>query len=248
MKELEQFSTVDLETLLSYALLDRWDTKFLLPIERLPEFIEVLKNDYKALEINNNKISVYRNDYLDTDERTLFHQHRIGKLPRYKIRYRHYINSRISFLEIKKKIINGKTVKQRWEISFLETNLHAQYLNEQNFPIATTAAQLHLSLSNAFQRIALVSQQLKERVSIDFDLRFSQHSREIAMPSHAVVEVKQLQLNEHSIVFKKLRSWNITPLQFSKYCIGTCLLNPQLPSSAFSMALKQIKPTILQSI
>jgi hypothetical protein len=68
LKELEQFSTVDLETLLSYALLDRWDTKFLLPIERMPDFINALHFEYKLLKINNYKISSYSNDYLDTSD------------------------------------------------------------------------------------------------------------------------------------------------------------------------------------
>jgi hypothetical protein len=247
LKELEQFSTVDLETLLSYALLDRWDTKFLLPIERMPDFINALHFEYKLLKINNYKISSYSNDYLDTSDFHLFHQHRNGKLPRYKIRYRHYLQSQLTFLEIKKKITNGKTIKERWELPFRETNVHDRYLNSTNFPVASPR-DLQQTLTNSFQRIALVSPALRERVSIDFDLRFSQETHEVSMPSHAVIEVKQLQLNEHSIVFKQLRSWNITPTQFSKYCIGTCLLNPNVPASVFSIALKQIKPTILQPI
>lgn len=247
LKELEQFSTVDLETLLSYALLDRWDTKFLIPISLLPDFINALHFDYKLLEINKNKISSYSNDYLDTADLQLFHQHRIGKLPRYKIRYRHYLQSQLTFLEIKKKITNGKTVKERWELPFQETNDHDRYLNSTNFPVAKSE-DLQLTLTNSFQRIAMVSPAIKERVSIDFDLRFSHQFNEVSIPSHAVIEVKQLQLNEHSIVFKKLRSWNITPIQFSKYCIGTCLLNQNVPARVFSIALKQIKPTILQPI
>ena len=77
----------------------------------------------------------------------MFHNHHNGKLNRYKIRFRDYINTKNSFLEVKFKTNKGETIKSRQEIMYKsrEFNLgNNKFIEEMSgkrifpFPIQNT--------------------------------------------------------------------------------------------------------------
>ena len=109
---LEGFSPVNLTELESYGLLDRFDNKYALTFEQLMLLLPQLSEDYSILEIKSKRIFLYDNFYFDTDDLKFYFEHHNGKLNRYKIRYRRYVDSDIIYFEMKKKDNKNKTLKK----------------------------------------------------------------------------------------------------------------------------------------
>ena len=100
---LKQFDTATLEYVNTLNLNNRQDTKYAFRHSELSSVLEELKSNYKILEIENKKEFLYENLYYDTPDLFMYFQHHNGKLNRYKIRYRKYIDNNTIFFEIKKK-------------------------------------------------------------------------------------------------------------------------------------------------
>src|SRR5690349_14641030 len=94
-------------------LMNRKDTKFFFDKKKLPAIIDELLPHYKLLEINNTRLFSYKNIYFDTSDFFLYQQHHNKRVNRYKIRIRQYVESNLSFLEIKFKNNTGRTIKSR---------------------------------------------------------------------------------------------------------------------------------------
>jgi midasin (ATPase involved in ribosome maturation) len=109
---LKGFEPISLAEMDSVALMERTDLKFTLKIEAISELLKLLNKTYKCLEINNCRLSSYQTEYLDDHKNILFTNHQNGKLNRFKIRFRDYIQSKITFLEIKFKSNKGVTKKK----------------------------------------------------------------------------------------------------------------------------------------
>ena len=63
---------------------------------------------YKCVEIENKRVSQYQTLYYDTKDMKLYNEHHNGHLNRYKIRHRTYVDSNLSFLEVKFKNNKGR--------------------------------------------------------------------------------------------------------------------------------------------
>ena len=100
---LSQFETIALKEMDSVSLLKRIDTKFLTTESKLLEVIPHLLNDYRVLEIGENRLMNYATLYFDTEDLKSYTEHHNGKAKRVKIRMRKYIDSNLCFLEIKEK-------------------------------------------------------------------------------------------------------------------------------------------------
>ena len=99
-ERLTHFEPISLAGTDNVKLLDRIDTKFTFRMEKLPLLLEEMKDDYRILEINGSRISRYETRYFDTEDFRLYLQHHNGKLNRYKIRFRKYVDSNITYFEI----------------------------------------------------------------------------------------------------------------------------------------------------
>ena len=100
------------------ALMERVDDKYTISYEELKNILDNISNEYFCLEIDGKRSFSYQTEYLDTSENILFKNHQNGKLNRYKIRFRDYIESKKTFLEIKFKCNKGVTKKTRIRIPF----------------------------------------------------------------------------------------------------------------------------------
>ena len=97
----------------SVKLMDRTDTKFVFNIDILPAVLNEAKVFYKILDVEGNRISRYKTLYFDTQDFDLYNKHHSGKLNRYKVRHRTYVESSLGFLEVKFKNNKGRTLKTR---------------------------------------------------------------------------------------------------------------------------------------
>ena len=175
---------------------------------------------------------------LNTPDKTYYKHHHQGLNKRHKVRFRTYVESCSSFLEVKLKE-KGKTNKKR--ITSIQNNsldeAQKAFLSEW---ITEDFEQLNISLENTFQRVTLVHKTDQERVTIDFNLNFGMKNQTIPLDELVIIEIKQSRINRNSLISKLLRSKLIRPFRLSKYCIGCILLDDGLKYNRFKSKLLKI--------
>jgi hypothetical protein len=92
-----------------------------------------------------------------------------------------------------------------------------------------------------FQRLTLVSQQDDERVTFDFNLRFSDGSREVEALHVAIAEVKQPQLSRRTPIMVALQRRAIRRGRFSKYCAAIVALHPDVRHNRLRPQLRALE-------
>lgn len=222
------FSPIDLQEMDSVALLDRIDTKFILPIEKLLKALAALQTGYRVLEVNGGRLNHYRTLYFDTPDFALYNLHVNERADRFKVRSREYLDSHQSFLEVKHRTPKDRVIKSRMptERPALWFNSDAQRWLKAIFPF--DSRELESKLWNTFTRVTLVNQANCERVTIDVDLAFYTARRIEHLDGIAVVEVKQKQRSCPSPFLDQMRTLRVHSQGFSKYCIGTAMLYDQV--------------------
>ncbi|UCH15306.1 MAG: polyphosphate polymerase domain-containing protein, partial [Bacteroidales bacterium] len=204
---------------------------------------KALKN-YKILEINNERIHLYKNQYFDTSDFEMYLNHHNGKRNRYKIRCRNYDVSDVAFLEIKFKTNKDRTIKKRINNN-CSTNLNriSSEFIETNSPYKYD--ELIPKLKNNFHRITLAHKHDKERITLDFNLSytcdFAGIKKQHDLPNLAICEVKREGFSNTSEFMTILRSEDIRQSRMSKYCIGAALLNSDLKKNQFKAKLRYIE-------
>tara|TARA_B100000900_G_C20452918_1_gene663926 strand:- start:188 stop:940 length:753 start_codon:yes stop_codon:yes gene_type:complete len=236
--QLDKFDPIDLKQMDRVKLLQRTDTKYLLSKARLLDLLPNLFEHYYALEIKGKKTSVYHTLYLDTAEKKYFMQHHQGRYKRHKVRFRTYIETGISFLEVKLKQ-KGITNKKRITTTIQE-GLDQNQISFLKQWIPENIEDLSPSLQNTFNRITLVHKTDQERVTIDFNLNFTRNDKKVILTEPVIIELKQSKFNRKSIISKLLRTNLIRPQQMSKYCVGCILLNKSLKYNRFKTRLLEL--------
>lgn len=234
---LKEYEPIELQEMDEVALMERVDKKFTVQTDEIFKILKQLSKNYRCLEINEKRIFSYQTEYLDNNEAVLFKNHQNGKLNRFKLRFRDYIQSNISFLEVKFKSNKGVTKKTRIEVPFKSRKESLgcnQFINKET-PYDLT--KFNITLINNFDRITLVNLVTKERVTIDINLKFNCEKRIKDLPQLCIIEVKKEKGNRKSDILTLLKSKGIRPTRFSKYAIGSVLLNPELKYNNFKRKL-----------
>lgn len=240
---LTEFNCHGLDDLDNAKLMNRVDSKFILPISFLPNLLLQLKGFYSVLEINDRRTSNYHNQYFDTQNMALYRDHHNGKLNRYKVRRRHYLDTNTAFLEVKLKNNQKRTIKTRIKLSGQadEYALCAQFIQEQ---MGATSNNLDISQQSGYQRIALANEAQAERLTLDFDLWYQNRrgNNKVALPGFFIAELKQAKKSKQSPFYQIMSANNIFPSAFSKYCIGCALLyHSSLKTNRFKPILAQLE-------
>ena len=87
------------------------------------------------------------------------------------------------------------------------------------------SCQLVVILSNTFQRITFVNNEFTERMTLDFNISFSNTMETKALTDYYVLEIKQPKSTNSPIV-NALKLDGIRQRGFSKYIYGVMLLHP----------------------
>ena len=235
---LHQMGGIDLSEMDSVSLLQRMDTKFVVPFASLEKMLLSVADKYRSLEINNQRLATYETHYYDTEDFALYKAHHNGKLNRYKIRHREYVESDLSFLEVKFKNNKGKTIKTRINSSFNDEGFHTSELEFIDSLMNHVPAKgLKKVLTNTFKRATLVSIENRERLTIDTQLSFFHNNQLIELPHLAIIEVKNDKSSGNSEFLKLMREMHISPYSFSKYCTGVTMLYPDIKRNNFKVRL-----------
>jgi len=241
---LAQFAPINLSQMAGVALLDRMDTKYVMSEAQLYQALTALTGEYWALDIRSTRLNRYRTLYFDTADFMLYHRHHAGGRNRYKVRSREYVDSHLSFLEIKYKANNARTIKTRLQTPAFLTQFSADThpFMDAHFPFA--AEYLEPKLWNEYSRVTLVHKHSPERLTLDLNLRFFNDTRTVSLPGVAIAEVKQEGHNPHSPFFWQMRAMNLRPMGFSKYCMGVTLLYDSVKANNFKPKLRRVHELI----
>lgn len=242
-KILAGFSSITLEEMERASLMRRKDSKFMFSFLHLPVILEQLPDDYRVLEIDNIRSHNYQTFYFDTRDLDMYHMHHRGRANRHKVRFRKYGTSDIVFLEVKKKDARGVTMKNRMKTRDGEVSILSR---EEKFLKEYTPYgdhQITPVLENNFNRITLVNHAQSERITLDYQLGFSNSVSDGSMdlPGISIAEIKFENHLSSSPFHAALRRSHITPRRFSKYCIGMSLLNQDLKQNLFKEKLNRVR-------
>lgn len=208
------------------TLLDRIDTKYLLPVGSVSGILAEVRPEYRVITYSGMPLSRYRTEYFDTPGFDFYRDYRIGRTPRVKVRIRSYLDSSLSFLEIKWKTARGRTVKVRepyhgdWDASVAAFRSGRR----REYTTGIPWASLRSSVQIDYNRLTLMSRHRLERVTIDLGLSYRSGAGEASFPGAAIVEVKQARIAKDGFT-ASMRRRLLHPLSLSKYLLGVAMLH-----------------------
>jgi hypothetical protein len=239
---LSQFEPISLEEVDRASLMRRKDNKYIFSFQHLPDLLNMVRVDYRVLEIEGSRTQQYRTLYFDTDGREMYHKHHRGLANRHKVRIRKYGAGDLHFLEVKKKNAKGVTSKKRVQTNGMdqETVMKEEAFLASCSPYAGSA--IEPTMENDFHRITLVNQSQTERVTLDFGLQFTskESGEQMDLPGVAVAEIKYENHLSGSSIHAAMRTFRIRPRRFSKYAIGMAMLHPLLKQNRFRVKVRKV--------
>lgn len=241
---LEQLPPISLDEMSGIKLMNRTDTKFVTNKRKLAALLEMAQGQYYAQQIDGSRIANYRTVYWDTPEYRFFLEHHNGRAPRQKIRVRTYLDSDLTFLEVKTKNNHGRTKKKR--ITVPDHDRHDIIeAGGSDFTFKLTGETfdgINPTVQNRFQRITLVNKGKTERLTIDFNVQFHNfETEEDAETGELVIIELKRDGNVYSPVLDILRRLRIKASGFSKYCIGSVMTNDHLKHNRFKLKLAWVR-------
>lgn len=239
-----QFSPISLKEMDSISLLNRTDTKFLISDQQLLSALAGLEHDYQILSVGGQRLNHYRTLYFDTPNFDLFNLHVNQRADCYKVRSREYADSGDSFLEVKHKTRQNRTIKNRIPTTqpVIQMTLEAEYWLNNVLPYDSRS--LEPKLWNTFTRITLASKERCERVTLDVDLTFFTAQNTIQLDGIAIAEVKMNSCHQPSPFLAQMQAQKLHPRGFSKYCIGVSMLYDHVKKNALKPKLLWVEKMI----
>ena len=238
---LNTFAPITLAEMKSVRLMNRVDTKFVTTLPRLMQLLEMAKGEYFVQEIDGERNSAYTTLYYDTPRLDMYIMHHNGCLGRQKVRVRQYVDSNLTYLEVKNKNNHRRTRKKR--ITVTGFDITGEQQREFLKPLCWWDVDtLQPALRNWFNRITLVNKAKTERVTIDTDLRFHNcmSGLDKSLDQVVIIELKR-DGNQPSPLLAMLRDLHIHPYGFSKYCMGTALSNPSVKKNRLKPKLHYVE-------
>lgn len=236
---LSTMQSVTLAQLDEVSLLDRIDCKYILTHEQLNLLLPIIQQNYKVLEINKHRVHTYINNYFDTHNVQFYYDHHNGYSNRIKVRCRKYLETNICFFEVKQKQNVERTAKTRERVPDLISEINElQQRTVQNLS-RKPISDLSWILNNKFNRITFVDNFNSERVTLDYDIQFSDSENTKSITEFYVLEIKQSKSNCRSIVTETLKKNNIREQSFSKYVFGVIALKSGIRKNNFLPILKK---------
>lgn len=233
-KHINAFEATSLNEMNVIQLLNRLDTKYVFNQKQLCEVLDNLKEHYYILEIDGKRIMSYENEYFDTKDFLLYNKHQRGLINRTKVRIRKYVESNLSFIELKRKNNKSRTIKNRIVIrqdEDIDTERITKFLeSNSDLKVADLTERLYIS----FERITLAHKKLEDRCTLDINLEARWKNKKYKFENLAIAELKQEKFrntNDFNLALKKLK---IYQGGFSKYCFSFFNLNPDLKKNNFN--------------
>lgn len=241
---LDAFRAITLDDLNSVELMNRHDTKYIFHVDTIPTVFGYLYSDYEILEINNKRSFEYRNIYYDTDDYYFYHQHHNQRVNRYKVRFRHYVDSQKCYFEIKSTTNKDKTVKKRIrlkerdDVMVLSDEVRDFARRHIVHTDSSIVDRIKPLLGIDYSRITLVNRIKKERLTFDINLTYTDRNSGVHRLNNLVIaELKQESFTTDSPFIQCFRNMKIFQTSFSKYCMGIVLTEKNVRANRFKKKL-----------
>ncbi|MFI5170794.1 MAG: polyphosphate polymerase domain-containing protein [Chitinophagales bacterium] len=237
---LGNYDTISLKEMEGVELMNRKDTKYFFNRTKLPSILQHLQPEYKVLDIGGNRVFNYRNIYFDTEDFFFYTQHHNQRVNRYKIRIRQYVESNLTFLEIKFKTNTRRTIKSRIIIPEFKMELSDEAKAFIRIHSPFDPEELKPTLRNDFKRFTLVNNSLKERTTIDTDLVLEVPGHKRIFSNLCIAELK-MDGSSSGSRFKIAMRDNLCPeVRISKYSVGAAFMYDHLKQNNFKFKKLQI--------
>lgn len=220
------------------ALRHRCDTKFALSSADASGVLETLAPHYLVLPAAGARVASYRTLYFDTPGLASYHAHRCGRRVRHKIRIRHYVERRLSTLEVKTRRTDFESTKSSQPRAFLSETLAP---TDHTFLAArcSLGGTVVPQVRTLFRRITLLHRSRHERVTFDLDLRVASDDCTLSFRGAVIAEVKQWPFARQTPAMQALQRRG-GALTLSKYCLAVALTRPQQPHNRFLPGLRRL--------
>jgi len=238
---LQTYEPISLEQMgASVRLMSRIDNKYVIPAKFLKELLLQIKDQYYAFEIGGKRAHEYKTLYYDTDDLLLYKKHHQGKLNRYKIRERTYVDSELSYFEIKFKNNKNDTIKNRIKITQINDKIEGDTKDFLHTISGLDGELFKPKLWVLYHRITLVSKAMNERATIDLGLTFDNLNNRIDYSDLVVIEAKRDKSLKTTPMLLALKENKLREGGFSKYCFGQASTDPNLKHNQFKKKFHQI--------
>ncbi len=234
---LERFPTATPELIAERRLNVRSDTKFLVAPEAALGLLHGLWPGYAMVPAPMHPLGSYHTLYFDTADLELFHRHRRGGRIRHKVRIRHYLDRKVSALEVKTRVNEMRTVKRARDRAYRDDHLSHE---DRAFIVRHTGltAPVIPQVWTRYRRLTLFGLDHNERLTVDLDLQVDMDGRSRRFESLAVIEVKQWPFHRTTPVMTALRALGSSKGWASKYCLGIAHTHPHARLAGLGRALR----------
>ncbi|KQB86388.1 polyphosphate polymerase domain-containing protein [Corynebacterium lowii] len=236
------------------AMLTRVDRKYVMHHSQLEQVLRHVPGDTRVLEIDGLRQQRYRTVYFDTDDLLSYRMTAQKRRRRFKVRTRVYLDTEVSFCEIKTSGPRGLTIKQRVPIAVAEalSNTVLQHtagwvdstLHQARVP--TAHHRLRPVLLNQYRRTTLCPSDLG-RATIDTSIAFGsgvqassdEAGEPEALHGYDIVFIETKSGNSPSRLDRILWSLGHRPARVSKFGTGMAALNPHLAHNRWSPVMRE---------
>lgn len=236
---------VGLEELNSEAALQtRVDRKYVVPARLAGQLLATFRADVRVLEMDGSRSFAYDSVYFDTAGLDSYLLAARGRRRRYKIRTRTYVDSAVSFLEVKTEGAREATVKER--IPYLpedRARLTAEGLEYVRETLTAAVGsmppgRLHPVLETRYHRTTLYLPESGSRATIDTDVTWQRPGQAAWVLDDAVI-LETKSGSTAGPLDRHLWAHGVRPSRISKFATGMAALCPDLPANRWNRTLRR---------
>lgn len=245
---LAQLPAVGLEELTTEAaLLTRVDRKYLVPSATARRIFASFSTDTRVLEMDGRRTFEYDSVYFDTPTLDSYLLAAHGRRRRFKVRTRTYVDSGVSFLEVKTEGAREATVKERIPYEPCDRDrLTEEGLAYVNETLAAAIGDVEFGplepvLSTRYDRTTLYLPGSGSRATIDTNVTWQRpDGTPWVLDNTVVVETKSG--SAPGPLDKHLWAHGVRPCRISKFATGMAALHPELPANRWNQTLRRRLP------
>lgn len=198
------------------------------------------KDYYSVLTTDNKRLSTHKTLYFDTPKNKLFLAAHNRKRNRQLVCYKHCIETKKTFLEIKFINKKGRATQKKLNVDRIISTF-----SEEEITFLSTVMpkklilKLEPRLSYNYKRKSLVDKSNCERINIDFDIKFIYNESKVKTPGISFVQIKTKSSLEDSMFKTTLRDLGIRKGQINKYVTGMSIFGKR-KSNFYMNKIKKI--------
>jgi hypothetical protein len=226
------------------ALQTRVDRKYVVPTGLARQLLDTFSTGMRVLEMDGARSFAYDSVYFDTANLDSYLLAAHGRRRRYKIRTRTYVDSAVSFLEVKTEGAREATVKERIPYHLEDrARLTADGLDYVRGTLTAAvgsvpAGALEPVLETRYHRTTLYLPESGSRATIDTDVTWQRPSHGSWVLADAVI-LETKSGSTAGPLDRHLWAYGVRPSRISKFATGMAALRPDLPANRWNRTLRR---------